>query len=801
MMKCNRLERVEQIRRQVHVPRTVDTARARLATQSYQETEGEPIFVRRGKALYKILSEMPIYIHDGQLLVGNQGERSRAGLIFPEFQWDITMSEMATWETRPGDKFIITDEQQAELRELHEYWKGKTVKDRAYSVLPEGVKTSLKMGIISNANYLMSGHGHLIPNFEKILEVGFAGVRQEISKEIEKLVPSSVGYYQKYIYYQGLLHTVDAVLRFAERYADLAAEKADSETDPVRKAELQQISGNCRNVPRYPAHSFREALQSVWFVQLIPQIEVNGLSINPGRFDQYMFPFYTKDIAAGILDQESALELLDCFYLQASTITKIYGNEGAIIFAGPGVGQTITLSGVDRNGQDATNELSYLCIDADSDVRLMQPDIAIRNHPLIPERFLRKACQHAAEGKDKPKFFTDRVVIQALQNAGVPLEEARNFGNLGCSEMVVAGKSCSGGNMGNLGLIKCLEYALSNGVAHWWYDGKEFHRDVNVQTGARTGDARKFASFEEVKKAYETQVDFFMNQTAVLDNILDHVQAEMVPHLFYSLVTEGCIESGRDFTAGGAVYNYTSPLAVAPINVADSLAAIKKIVFEEKKLTMVELLDAVESNFEGENNEMIRQMLIKQAPKFGNDIDYVDELAAFVIKNFADSMKPYANPRGGRYVPSVYSLTGNVGFGWRTGPTPDGRRGGEILNDNISPMQGMDLHGPTAVIKSLSKIDGSLLPQGYVFNLKFAPNIVDNESKLQKFVDFNRALNDFGIFHVQYNVLKAEVLIQAQKEPEKYKDLLVRISGYSAYFVELGRDVQNHLIKRTEHQI
>ncbi|MDD3022011.1 MAG: formate C-acetyltransferase/glycerol dehydratase family glycyl radical enzyme [Alphaproteobacteria bacterium] len=800
-MSMTRIERVDTIRKQVHIPRTVDTARARLLTQSYIATEGEPTPIRRGKALKKILSEMPIYIHNSQLLVGNQGERSRAGLIYPEFQWDITMNEMATWSTRPGDKFIITEDQQAELQELHQYWKGKTVKDRAWSVLPEEIKTSLKMGVISNANYLMSGHGHFIPDFEKVLSIGFEGIRQEVLACMERLNPASVDFYHKTVYYQGLLHTIDAVVCFANRYADLARELAEKETDSTRKNELLRIHENCRRVPRYPARDFWEAMQSIWFVQLIPSIEVNGLSICLGRMDQYLYPYYKKDCNDHILDDDRALELLDCFYLLTSTITKIYGNEGAMIFAGPGVGQTITLSGVDSNGQDATNELSYLFLEADAEVRLMQPDIAIRNHPLIPEKFLRQACRHTASGRDKPKFFTDRVVIQSLMNAGVPLEDARNFGDLGCSEIIVPGKSCSGGNMGNIGLIKCLEYSLSDGVAHWWFDGTDFHEDIHVQTGAKTGDAKEFTSFEEVLRAYEIQVHYFMDQMATLNNILDNVQAELVPHVFYSLVTEGCIQTGLDFTQGGAIYNYTSPLAVAPINVSDSLSAIKKLVFEENRLTITELLDAMHSNYAGETGEIVRQMLIKQAPKYGNGIDFTDELASYVVKHFADSMKSYENPRGGKYVPGVYSLTGNVGFGWRTGPTPDGRRGGEILNDNISPMQSMDLNGPTAVIQSLSKVDASLLPQGYVFNLKFTPNILDDEEKLQKFVNFNRALNDFGIFHVQYNVLKAEVLLAAQKDPQKHRDLLVRVSGYSAYFVELGRDVQEHLIRRTEHSI
>lgn len=800
-MKLTRKERVERIRKQVHIDRTVDTARARLVTASYQETEGLPAPLRRAKALQKILGEMPIYIHDGQLLAGNQGERSRAGLIFPEFQWDATLAEMEGWPTRPGDKFAITPEQVAELKALLPYWKGKTVRDRADGVLPESVRRSLQYGIISNANYLMSGHGHFIPDFPRILERGFRDIGREIQERMEALDQTATDYYAKYTFYQGELETIRAVACFAERYAALAERLAAETADADRRQELLRMAQNCRRVPMEPARDYWEALQCVWFVQLIPQIEVNGLSVCLGRMDQYLYPYYLRDKQAGALDDEGALELLDCLYLQTATITKIYSNEGAMIFAGPGVGQTITLSGVDENGRDATNELSYLCIDADEDVRLMQPDIAVRNHALIPQRFLKKCCAHAAAGRDKPKFFTDRVVIQSLQNAGIPLEDARNYGDLGCSEIIVCGKTCSGGNMGNLCLAMCMDLALHDGVQHWYYDGKDFHPDVNVQMGPHTGDPRTFRDMEALRTAYSRQVRYFVRQLAILDNVLDNVQAELVPHVFYSLIVDGCVESGRDFTAGGAVYNQTSPLAAGPITASDSLAAVKRAVFEEGSVTMEELLQALDGNFAGERGEALRQLLIRRTPKFGNDDDGADAEAVFVVRDYYEAMQGYENPRGGRWVPSVYNLTGNVGFGWRTGPTPDGRVGGELLNDNICPMQGRDLQGPTSVVKSLSKIDASLLPQGYVFNLKFAPNIVDSEANLKKFVDFNHALNDYGIFHVQYNILDGDTLLEAQRHPENYKDLLVRVSGYSAYFVELGRDVQDHLIRRTVHTI
>jgi len=783
----------------VLIPRTVDIARARIITKAYQQSEGENQAIRRAKAMSMLLCEMPIHILKGELIVGNQGEKPRAGPVFPEYQWELSMNEMDDWPTRPGDRFFITPEQSKELKEILTYWKGRTVRDRVYATLPQEIKTSLHMGVISNANYMMSGHGHFVPDYENILEIGLAGVRAQIEQNMDALDSRSTDYYHKVSFYKGALIMLDAIVAFAERFAVLAEEFAAKESSPQRKKELFRIAANCRWVPANPARDYWEALQLVWFMALVPQIEANGLAVCFGRMDQYIYPYYTKGLEDGSLTRDAALEILDCFYVKSSTINKIYSNEGAMIFAGPGLGQTITIAGVTKEGLDATNEMSYLCMEADDEVRLMQPDIAVRLHPRMPEQFLQKVCRHAASGRDKPKFFNDLVGIASLMGCGCTLEDARDYADLGCSELIVPGKTCSGGNHGNICLAKCFELALADGVVNWCYDGKEFHRNEGVKTGEATGDPRKFSSYGDVWNAYTKQVEHFMEHIAIMDNIIDNVQAELVPLLSNSLLTEGCIESGVDFTAGGAVYNYTSPVAVGPITAADSLASVKKLVFDEKKLTMGVLVDAINANFEGAENERLREMMINRAPKFGNDDPYVDDIARQVIKQFADSMKPFKNPRGGEYVAGVYSLTGNVGFGWRTGPTPDGRKGGDLLNDNISPMQGRDFNGPTAVIKSLSNVDSSKLPQGYVFNMKFNPDIIKDERKIQKFIDFNRALMDFGIFHIQYNILDAAMLRAAQKEPEKYRSLLVRVSGYSAYFIELSKGVQDHLIQRTEH--
>jgi len=798
-----RASRIKLLKSQVLIDREVDVSRAILVTEAYRETEGEPIPIRRAKALSKILSNMPIHILDGELIVGNQAFKPRAGQLFPEWQVERTLKEIHTWPTRPGDKFRITDEEIKMLREVLEYWRGKTVMDRVLTLLPEECRRAMKYGVFSIYNYITSGHGHFIPNYEKVLRLGLNGIKMEITKKLENLDPTDPEYYDKVIFYKSLLITADAVINFAKRYAKLARELASRESDQKRRAELETIAEICEWVPANPARNFWEALQSVWFILLTAQIEQNGLSVALGRFDQYMYPYFKKDIQEGILDEDSVLELLAAFYAKTSTINKIYDNEGAVINAGPALGQVITLGGVTRDGRDAVNELTYLCLKADAEVGLMQPDFAIRLHPGVSEEFLTFLAKHIAKHPAKVKLFNDAVVIPALMSAGVTLEDARDYALLGCSEAIIPGKTCSGGNFGQLNLAKCLELALNNGRVMWYYDGKECHLNPegeDVQVGPQTGDPSKFRCYEELWNAFKMQLTYALKLLAVTANIIDRVQAELTPHPIFSLLTDGCIDKGRDFTNGGAIYNFTAPIAIGPITVADSLAAIKYLVFDKKLISMDNIINALRRNFEGPGDEDLRLRLIHEPPKFGNDDPYVDDIAAEVVKVFANELRGYRNPRGGCYIGSIYSLTGNVSFGWRTGPTPDGRRGGEPLNDNMSPTAGRDLRGPTAVVRSLSRIDAQLLPQGYIFNMKFSPTALDDDLKIRRFVSFIRSLLDHGIFHVQFNVISADTLRDAQKYPERYRSLLVRVAGYCAYFVELSRDVQEHIIRRTEYE-
>jgi formate C-acetyltransferase len=610
-----------------------------------------------------------------------------------------------------------------------------------------------------------------------------------IKEEIESFKAQLKGDHQneKLDLYRAGLMVCDAAVAFARRYASLAEELAESATDSSRKAQLKKIAQVCRLVPEGPATNFREALQSVWFIQVIIQIESNGLAIALGRFDQYMYPFYRKDIDSGHMDRAEALNLLGCLFCKLSEINKIYSNEGARLLAGPAHGQTLTLGGILSGGEEGTNELSHLCLEADSAVRLVQPDLAFRVNDSTPQDLLLEFGEAVRSGIGKHKIFGDRLVIDSLIECGVDPADAREWGSLGCSEPVVCGMTNSWGNSGHLSLPKCLELALNNGRC----------RLTGKQLGPATADPRRFASFDDLMDAFRRQVEYFVARLVTYNNLLDRLHAELLPLPFVSLFISDCLARGMEFNAGGARYNFTSPLGIGLITAADSLAAVKKLVFGEKSMSMDQLIEALDRNFDGQ--EYLRQTLMNRAPKFGNDEDFADLLANEVLHVWADSLKGHTNPRGGRWVPSLYTLTANIGFGERCGATPDGRKAREPFNDNISPVHGRARKGPTAVAKSVGKLDMVRIAQGAILNMRFSPSTLSGDEGLAKFADFMRGYVRQGGWHNQFNVVSTEMLREAQKHPEQYRGLVIRVSGYSALFTELSPEVQEDIIARVEY--
>jgi formate C-acetyltransferase len=784
-------ERIERLReRFLSSERKVDIERAIIITEVYQGNEEKPQIMKRALALKAILSRMGISLRDDELIVGNQTKDRRGVPLFPEYAVEWILEQMDTFPIRQGDQFGITEEQKRSLQEMLPYWEGKCLRDKVKGSLPPSLKNMLAHGVFTNENYTMSAPGHVVPDYETVLQRGLIGIRNELNERMNALNPWDLSYGDKFNLYHACSLVCEALVEFAQRYTQQAILMAQREEDEKRRGELLRISENCRRVPAEPARDFWEALQCIYFLQVALQIEGNGLAIALGRLDQMLYPFYCNDMGKGLLTRESALELIECFYLKLSEIDKIYSNQATRFLQGPAHGQTITLGGVTEGGRDATNQLSYLFLEADLDVRLVQPDLAIRVHRTTSEDFLHKVCTNIREGLTKPKLFNDEVVIESLLDLGIPMEEARNWGALGCSEPVILGKTNSWGNSGHLNLAKCLELALNDGKCVL----------TQMQMGLRTGDPARFKGFDDVLEAFRVQVRYFIQYLVLYDNIIDKLHAEVAPLPLYSILIRDCVEKGTEFNSGGARYNFTSPLGVGPITTGDSLAAIKILVYQQGTLSMEQLLEALHRDFEGQ--EDIRQMLMHRAPKFGNDDDLVDSICNEVLKVYCDELRQYRNMRNGPFIGALYYLTANIPFGKRTAATPDGRKSGEPLNDGgISPVHGQDRKGPTAVARSVGKLDNQRVPHGSILNQRFHPSLLDGDDKLKLFQQYIRTFMDLGGWHTQFNVVTSEILRRAQREPEKYRHLVIRVAGYSAYFTQLEKELQNDIIERTEHRV
>jgi len=781
-------DRIERLRKHfVESNRHVDIERAVIITEVYRENEEKPPIIKRALALDTILSRMHIEIREDELIVGNHAEKCCGVPLFPEYAIDWLMDDMDTFPTRKGDRFHITEEQKQTLREILPYWKGKCLRDKIKGALPEKLKEILAYGIFANENFTMSGPGHMVPDYESVLQQGLKKIKETCLERLDGLTFGDLEYEDKYNLYSACAISCDAMIKFADRYAEAAERMAKDETDESRRKELLKIRDNCRRVPAEPARDFWEAIQCMYFFQVAIQVEANGLAIALGVPDQTLYPYYRSDVDAGRLTKEGALELIDCFFLKLSEVDKIYSNSATRYLQGPGHGQTVTLGGVTKDGRDATNELSHLFLLADRDIRLVQPDVAVRVHRTTPNDFLKEVCINMKQGLTKPKVFNDEVIIQSMLDLGMSLEDARHWGALGCSEPAACGKANTWGNSGHLNLAKCLELALNNGKCML----------TGVQMGPRTGDPTAFECFDGVLSAFERQIEYFVKYLVLYDNIIDRYHAREAPLSLYSIVTRDCLDTGIEFNKGGSRYNTTSPLGVGPITTGDSLAAIKTLVYDEQQLSMGQLIDALKNNFE--DQEIIRQMLLNRAPKFGNDDDRADVLCNSVLETYCDEVRKYRNARNGSFVGALYYLTSNIPFGLSTAATPDGRRAGEPLNDGgISPVHGQDRKGATAVAKSVGKLDMQRVPHGAVLNQRFHPSLLEGDDKLNIFMQYIRSYMDLGGWETQFNVVTSDILKEAQKHPDDYRDLVIRVAGYSAYFTQLEAELQKDIMERTE---
>ena len=773
---------------------SVDITRARILTDTYRQHLGEPLVSVWGKAMYRLFTELPIEIPPGELIVGSATVKPRAAQLFPEVQAGWLDAELDIASTRAYDPLDISDEDKDELRrDILPFWQGRTIAERLFAQVPEetapliylnpGEWPTRSTGLIDNYSLIQKGIGTVVPNYQKMLTLGVRGILGQIDEYAAALDMTDTDSVPKAVFYDSARMALKGLVEMAGRYAALALEKAQNETDETRRAELMRIHETCSHVPHNPPRDFYEAVQAFWFTHLAVRIELSGHSLSPGRFDQYMISYLTTD-----KDREEALELIESLFIKFSETMLFVNADTSKFYTGVPQWQNFNLGGRTIDGRDATNELSYICLEAMIDVRIVQPDISVRIHPDSPEAFVLKACELSRLGTGHPKFYNEDLISFSMGCKGISLAEARDFAIMGCVEPRVQGKEATHLTGGFINLPAALELALNNGV--WRRTGK--------QVGLPTGDAREFTSFEQVYEAYKAQLAHLIRHMFVVNAIAETAYSELLCSPFLSSLTEGCVESGRPIQKGGAAYNFGP--AVNNIGIADtgdSLAAIKKLVYEEKRLTMDQVLTAIENDFEG--YESVRTILLNEAPKYGNDDDYVDDMTRAAAHVSNDEVMRYRNIFGGQAQSGNVGVNSHMSFGTVVGALPSGRKASLPLADNTSPSQGNDHLGPTALARSVGKLDLAPFRNGALLNLRLSPQSVVGPDGLRKMASFVRGLCDVGCWHAQFNLVDTRTLRDAQERPQEYADLLVRVAGYSAYFTQLHQDVQEEIIRRTEH--
>ena len=810
----------------------IEVDRAVLLTESYKRTEGMPTVRRRALAFKHILENIPITIRRGELIVGSATKSPRSCQLFPEYSYEWLEAELDTVATRKADPFYISEENKAVLREIYPYWKGKTTSELALSYMAPETVRAIEHNIFTPGNYFYNGIGHFTVDYGKILQIGYKGLIKETKEELARTNVYDADYSKKSEFLNAVIISCEAVIAYAKRYAELALQEAERCTDKIRRQELMAIAQNCANVPENPAQNFMEACQSFWFIQMLIQIESSGHSISPGRFDQYMYPYYKKDIESGLITREFAQELMDCIWVKLNDLNKVRDAASAEGFAGYSLFQNLCAGGQDKYGMDATNDLSYMCVQASMHVQLPQPSFSVRVWNGTPTEFLLKCAQLTRTGVGLPAYYNDEVIIPALMSRGLTLEDAREYNIIGCVEPQKSGKTDGWHDAAFFNMCRPLELVFSDG-----YDKGEL---ISI----RTGDVENMKTFEEFFDAYKKQMKYNIGLLVNADNAIDIAHGERCPLPYQSSMIEDCIGRGKTIQEGGAIYNFTGPQGFGIANVTDSLYAIKKLVYEEKKVTIGEYKEALAKNFgrgytpeaaqaataevvsglmekgkkvSEQQIETILKMfldgvatkeerakydkllqMINEVPKYGNDIPEVDLFAREVAYVYTRELEKYNNPRGGKYQAGLYPVSANVPLGHQTGATPDGRLANTPVADGVGPASGRDVKGPTSAANSVAKLDHAIASNGTLYNQKFHPSALKGNDGLMKFVAYIRAFFDQKGMHMQFNVVSRETLLDAQKHPENYKNLVVRVAGYSALFTTLSKSLQDDIINRTE---
>lgn len=749
-------------------PREISLERALLYTESHQQTEGEPVILRRAKATAYILDHVEIAIRDDELIAGNRTVKPRAGIMSPEMDPYWLLKELEQFSTRPQDRFNISEEDKRLYRDvLYPYWEKRSMKDFINSQMTEEVKAAVSTQIFS-VNQTDKGQGHIIIDYPRLLNNGLGALVAEMNEHCQREPQNA--------FYRAALLLLEASQRHILRYAALAEEMAEHYDEP-RRQELLAIAANSRHNAQYKPKSFWQACQLFWYMNVILQYESNASSLSIGRFDQYMLPFYQASLSQGE-DAAFLKELLESLWVKCNDVVLLRSTSSARYFAGFPTGYTALLGGLTENGRSAVNVLSFLCLDAYQSIQLPQPNLGVRVNEFIDRPFLLKTAETIRLGTGIPQIFNDEVVVPAFLNRGVSLEDARDYAVVGCVELSIPGKTYGLHDIAMFNLLKVMEIAMQE------------------------NEGNATLNYDQLLEHIRTKINHYIALMVEGSNICDIGHRDWAPVPLLSSFISDCLDNGKDITEGGARYNFSGVQGIGIANLSDSLHALKGLVFEQQRLSFDELLAVLKANFATPEGEKVRARLIHRFEKYGNDIDEVDNISAELLRHYCKEVEKYRNPRGGQFTPGSYTVSAHVPLGAVVGATPDGRFAGEQLADGgLSPMLGQDMQGPTAVLKSVSKLDNYLLSNGTLLNVKFTPATLEGDAGLQKLADFLRAFTQLKLQHVQFNVVNADTLREAQQRPQDFAGLVVRVAGYSAFFVELSKEIQDDIIRRTAHQL
>lgn len=762
-------------------PRYVSIEQARIITRIYQENESLSIPKKRALSLKAALEELEIGVEKEELIVGNRTKGVRYGVVFPESGCSWVNKEFETLPTRPQDKFRIKKEDVKEFKEIiYPYWQDRSLEDVIKENYGEEINAIAKVVKINQKDH---AQGHICPDTKTWLELGPKGL---MTKAYEKLKNCDENQKE---FYECTIIVLEGVCHFMMRYHDYILTMLESLEDDNKKS-LQRVADICANLASRPAQSFHEAVQSLWFLFVVLHMESNASSFSPGRMDQYLYPYYQKDIEKGIISKQEALEILECLWLKFNQIVYLRNQHSAKYFAGFPIEFNIAIGGIDENGCDIYNELSLLLLKAQYHLGLPQPNLSVRLNKNSSHELIQEAIKVVAKGSGMPQFFNDEAIVNSMiKDLGIEEKDARNYAIVGCVELTTHGNNLGWSDAAMFNLNKALELTMNHGKCLL----------TNEPIGLDLGSIETYESFEDLENAFQKQIDYFIEKMMKAEIVVEKAHQDCLPTAFLSTVIDSCLEKGVDVTRGGAKYNLSGIQMIQIANLADSLAAIKVLVYDEKMITRHELLEALQADFKG--YEIIQTMLLNKVPKYGNDVKWVDELGAKWAGYFRERMKDYTNYRGGLYHTGMYTVSAHVPMGENVGASPDGRNALTPLADGgMSPVYGRDMAGPTAVLKSVSRMKDSYTTNGGLLNMKFLPEFFKTETGMMKFENFLRAFVDLKIPHIQFNVVRREDLLDAKLHPEQHRSLTIRVAGYTAYFVELAGKLQDEIIERTAYE-